>query len=339
VAGWVEARLVGGDILPDDDRAIVQIPQQQPVKVAVFSDDAAALRPLFESNPWVEPSFQARSAYRSKVAADVSVIDGFVPDPAPEGAAVLVAPPAGAAVRLRSHVTNAPVVRWKTDHEIAMGLRARTIELDSADVFTPAANDTVIAEVEAGPVILARASPRRTVVLGYHPGKSEARFDIATPLLFANILRWLKPEAFQASEVRAQNVGAVNVQLDPDEDPTRLRIFDERGQSLPHSVRGRSLRFYSGAPGTVRLTGGRSERVYSLTLPEVGDTDWAPPKAAAQGLPPRWSEPLSRDFWPWLAALGALGLLIEWILYGRMRAAMRTVVAMPARLFARRAAS
>jgi hypothetical protein len=131
----------------------------------------------------------------------------------------------------------------------------------------------------------------------------------------------------------------VNVQLDPDEDPARLRIFEERGQSLPRSARGRRLRFYSGSPGTVRIAGGRGERVYSLTLPEVADTEWSPPKGTAEGLPPRWSEPLSRDLWQWLAALGGICLLIEWMLYGRMRAAMRAVVAMPGRLFAGRVAS
>jgi hypothetical protein len=338
-AGWLEARLLGSDALADDDRAVVEIPQQHTIKVTVFSDAPDSLRPLFEANPWVEPSFQARAAYSPKTAGDVIIADGFVPAVAPAAPFVLVAPPEGGAIRVRSRVTNAPVVRWRTDHEVAAGLRARTIELDAADVYTPGPNDIALAEVEEGPVILARTGAQRSVLLGYHPGKSEARFDVATPLLFANILRWLKPEAFEAAEVRAQTVGAVNVLLDADEDTSRLRVLDERGRPLPHTVRGRTLRFFSGAPGTVRFTGTRGERVYSLTLPEVGDVEWTPPQSAAQGLPPRWSEPLARDLWPWFAVLAAICLLIEWMLYGRMRAAVKAVVAMPARLFARRAAS
>ena len=338
-AGWLEARLLGGDVLPDDDRAVVEIPQQHTVKVAVFSDAPDALRPLFEANPWVEPSFHARSAYAPKTAGDVMVLDGFVPEAPPQLPSVLLAPPAGNTVRIRSRVTNAAVVRWRTDHEVASGLRARTIQLDAADVFTPAPNDVALAEVEEGPVILARTAPLRTILIGYHPGKSEARFDVATPLLFANILRWLKPNAFEAAEVRAQTVGAVSVPLDADEDIARLRVLDDRSRVLPHSVRGRTLRFYSGAPGTVRLAGARGERVYSLTLPEVGDIEWTPQPTAAQGLPPRWSEPLARELWPWFAILGAICLLIEWLLYGRMRAAVRAVAPMPARMFARKAAS
>ena len=40
-----------------------------------------------------------------------------------------------------------------------------------------------------GPVILARSRPRM-IVLGFHPGSSALKFDLATPLLFANIFRW-----------------------------------------------------------------------------------------------------------------------------------------------------
>jgi hypothetical protein len=338
-AGWLEARLLGGDALADDDRAVIEIPQQRTVKVAVFTDNPEPLRPLLEANPWVEPAFQATATYTATTSADVTILDGFAPPASPRGPAIWIAPPAGAGVRVHSRVTNVPVVRWRSDHEVAAGLRARTIELDAADVYVAGPVDVTVAAVEAGPVILARAAPQRSVVIGYHPAKSEARFDVATPLLFANILRWLKPDAFEGSEVRAQTVGAVAVGLDADEDLSKVAVLDERRRPLPYTVRDRTLRFYSGAPGSVRVVSGRGERVYSLTLPEVGDSDWTPPQTAAQGLPPRWSEPLARELWPWFAVLGALCFIAEWILYGRLRTIARGVVAMPTRLFARRAAS
>ena len=30
--------------------------------------------------------------------------------------------------------------------------------------------------------------------MGFHPGRSDLRFDIVTPLLLANILRWFEPD-------------------------------------------------------------------------------------------------------------------------------------------------
>jgi hypothetical protein len=54
-----------------------------------------------------------------------------------------------------------------------------------------------------------------------------------------------------------------------------------------------------------------------LTLPQPGDVLWQPARAK-QGLPGRpVPEPASRDLWPWLAAAGALGLLADWLLFGR----------------------
>src|SRR5207253_8885606 len=77
------------------------------------------------------------------------------------------------------------------------------------------------------------------------------------------------------------------------------------------------LRFFSGSPGIVRvLTGGR-EFVYSLTLPQAGDTLWQP-STVHKGIPRRLPfQPNSRDIWQWLALLGGLGLLADWLLFGR----------------------
>ena len=45
---------------------------------------------------------------------------------------------------------------------------------------------------------------------------------------------------------------------------------------------------------------------------------WTPPAGIRQGVPPAADgSPAHRDLWPWLALAGALGLLAEWILYGR----------------------
>jgi hypothetical protein len=63
---------------------------------------------------------------------------------------------------------------------------------------------------------------------------------------------------------------------------------------------------------------GNSERVFSLTLPEMWDVKWTPPATARRGIP-AWNDALrrNRDWWPFLAALGTLVLIAEWIVYGR----------------------
>ena len=79
--------------------------------------------------------------------------------------------------------------------------------------------------------------------------------------------------------------------------------------------------FFGGSRGIVRVIAGTQEFVYSLSLPEVAETKWEAPVKAKRGIP-RFgaAESSSRDIWQWLAILGALGLLAEWLLYGRFKA-------------------
>ena len=82
-----------------------------------------------------------------------------------------------------------------------------------------------------------------------------------------------------------------------------------------------NLRFFSGAPGTVRVQMGDRETVYSLALPDVGEAAWRVPAGVRKGVPRAVAaEAAPRNLWPWLALLGGLGLLADWLLYGRSRA-------------------
>ena len=87
-----------------------------------------------------------------------------------------------------------------------------------------------------------------------------------------------------------------------------MQVVTEDGKPLPFTVQGRTLRFFAGAPGIVRVLTGDRELVYSMTLPQPGDVIWTPTNAK-RGLPGRGpSEPASRDIWQWLAIAGGLGL-------------------------------
>jgi hypothetical protein len=88
---------------------------------------------------------------------------------------------------------------------------------------------------------------------------------------------------------------------------------------LPFTVDGRTVRFFAGAPQTVRVISSGREQVHSLSLPEVASTRWEAPRSAFRGLPGAIERAVSRDLWRLLAMLGMAGLLVEWLLYGRSR--------------------
>jgi len=318
-AGLLEARLLTRDALPDDDRVVLELPQQKTLGVVVYSDDPEPLVPVLEADPRVSAIFRPTAQYAPRPEAGLVILDRFQPPAPPVVDAIWIDPPAGRSpIAVRRRLQNARLTAWHGGHPLGAGLRTRDVSLESAAVFEAAPGDIRIAECEAGPVIVARPGKPRILVIGFHPTRSAMRYELATPLLFSNALRWMAPDVFRRWEINAGSVGAVSVALEPDLQLADLRVVHEDGRPVPFTIHDRSLRFFSGSPGAVRVTAADREMIYSLTLPELGEAKWEPPPGARQGLPDfREAAAGSTDLWRLLACLGALGLLIEWFLFGR----------------------
>ncbi len=319
-AGWLEARLLTQDAFPQDDRAVLELPARKLVSVMVYSNEPELLRPVFTAISGVQATFQPVSSYDSNIRGGIVLLDRFSPPAPPATDSIWMEPPAGRSpVAVISTQKQVKLKRWRLDHPLGMGLRAKDLELARTEVFRVDGDDIAIAETDAGAVIVARPGKVRTVLLGFHPVLAGMKYELTTPLLFANIIRWLAPDIFRAWELTAGTVGTVDVSLESEADPASIRVVTEDSKALPFTVEGKTVRFFSGVPGIVRVITGDRELVYSLTLPQPGDVVWKPVNAK-HGIPSRApSEPASRDIWQWLALLGAAGLIADWILYGRMR--------------------
>ena len=317
-AGVVEAHLFAGDAFAGDNDATLEIPSARPVPVTVFSAHPKLLRPLFAANPMVKAVYKAPRQY-GKTNSAIVVIDSFRPPFAPGSDTIWITPPPGAAgVRVTGTVHNALVKRWHRNHPLTGGLRTQDLELASSQVYRQRAGDIAIAEVAEGPVILARGGSPKTVILGFDPARSGVRYELAAPLLFANIIRWMRPAVFLPREFSSCSPGTLTVDLPERALRPGIRVLSEEGQDIPFTLDDLLLRFFDGASDTVVVQSGKRELVYSLTLPAVPETIWKPPASVALGIPadtPR--EPASRGIWQWVALLGAAGLLVEWMWFGR----------------------
>lgn len=318
--GVIESRLLEPDAFPEDDRAVLEIPRLRRLRVVVYSSEPDLLRAVLAANPRVEAVFRAPGEYQP-AGADIIICDGFRPPSPPAVDSILIEPPAGdSPIPVLATINNTVLSRWRSDHPLAEGLRATDLKLESAEVFVAATDDVRVAEIAEGPVILARGSKPKVVALGFHPVRSALRYELATPLIFANILRWMSPEIFRRWELNGGSVGTVNIALGAGTDPASVRVIDDSGSPLPFTVDGRSVRFFAPSRGTVRVTAGDDEIVYSLMLPEVADATWEPPKGVKRGVPPPAPQTTSHsELWQWLAMLGAAGLCAEWLLFGRAR--------------------
>jgi Mg-chelatase subunit ChlD len=319
-SGWLEARIDARDALPADDRAWLEVPSPARLRVAVFSANPEALRPLLSSDARIEPLYLAPADYRPDYDAGLFILDAFLPAAAPARPAIFLRPGAGSAV----------INRWNPNHPIAAGIRSQDFRFSGARILTPEKADTVVASAAEGPVITARDAAPRSVTLGFHPGSSDLRFELATPLLFANIFQWVAPSTFLRQEVLAATPGAVSVELSEDVQPEQVRVLDARGAALPFTLDGRTLRFFTAEPSTVRVLTPSAERVYALTIPGLGAQAWQPPLEALRGVGPVGAAaPLPKDFWQVLAIAGALLIALEWWLF-RPKPLNRYLVALKA---------
>lgn len=319
-AGWLEARIEGKDALTTDDYATIELPGEKSMRVTVYSPEPESFRALLSANPRIETVLRRPNEYQPGPAQGIEIYDRFRPAQTTAANAIYIEPPAAnSPVRIKA-VKQGAQVRWRTDQFLAAGLRTKDTRIDSAQLFTPEANDIPVAEADGSPVILARPGKTKLAVFGFHPLRSALRFELATPLVFANIMRWMAPEIFQMVEVQAGSTGTVSVTLDSEQDPASIRIDSNDGAPLPFTVRGRTLRFFSGSSGTVRSYIADRELVHSLTLPDVAEAKWDAPKTIRTGLAGAGGpEASARDIWYWLAIAGAVLLLIEWLLFGRSK--------------------
>ncbi len=317
-AGWLEARLMTQDAFQQDGRAVLELPVRKILPVTVYSTEPDLLRPVFTAIPGVQATFRSPSSYDANARDGIVLLDRFSPPSPPAMDSIWVEPPQNKSpIAIRSTEKKVKLKNWRADHPLGAGLRAKDLEFQNAEVFQVQTGDIALAESDAGALIVARPGKPKTVVFGFHPVRSGMKYEITTPLLFANILRWMTPDIFRSWELTAETAGTVDVELESEADPSTIHVVTEDGRPLPFTVEARTLRFFSGVAGIVRVITGDRELVYSLTLPQPGDLVWTA-ASAKHGLPGRSpAQPASTDIWQWLALLGSLGLLADWILFGR----------------------
>ena len=323
-AGELKAEITPRDDLPADDVATLHLPKSGPLHVMVYTKRKEGLRPLMTANHRLIVQFANTAEYSGTEPADLYVIDGFAPKTRPKVASLWIAPPReDGPLPVNSVLENAVVKNWNNESSIGEGLHAKDARIPSAEVFEVFEGDIPVASVAEGPIVVARPATQSEVkmaVIGFDPLQGQLKFEVTTPILVANLLRWLAPEAYRTLDVSAGRVGVATIALEPRELVKGIRVTDENGFSIPFTVRAKTLQLFASRPSLVRVVSDDRERLLSLTLPDVAEFEWKPPAKAVRGLPlASRFEPAAIDLWKWLALLGAGCFLAEWLLYGRQR--------------------
>ncbi len=317
-SGWVDVRLDVADSVRADNVARVELPRSGGVRLQICTQTRAPFEALAKAYPAWRAEYSAASPCPVAEGADLVVLDRVAPAGPLTIPALWIQPPASPAWQSRTVSLKEAAVSWNAASPISAGLRAKDVALQNVDVFSPATADETVASVSVGPIALARRGTVPQVAWGFHPLLSGMRFEVTTPLLFANTFRWLVAASARPDEISIGTAGSVLLTDLDSAEGGDLAVVDARGTAMPVAKGKDGWRFFAGTTGLYRVKQGHRESIVSLTLPEAPGMRWDPPKEkvlagipAGSGLegPPRW--------WPWLAAAGLLLLLLDAIWFDR----------------------
>jgi hypothetical protein len=327
-AGTLEASLGPEDAFEGDNRAEIELPAYRPRPLEVYSDRAAAWRPLAASILNAELRLQRVSEYGASTAeAPLRVFDRFSPTGAVSGPAVFVAPPSGSSpIQVAREVSNVRITEWGSPHAIAQGLNDADFLLPRATIFELGPGDVVIAECAAGPVIVLREqNGQRSLFVGFDLLSERLQGRLSTPLLFANAVRWFAPEVFRGAAVQASAPGLIEWEMPPVTEQ-EVQVTSSENEQIPWRLVGDRLRLFAGSPGVVTIRTPDQETRLNLALPEVGDAKWTPPEGTLRGIPPPvgGASLAGVALWPWFSLLALAILAADWRYFGRGSTAMVT---------------
>jgi hypothetical protein len=323
----LEAALNQGGTLTSDDKAGIVLPQTRLPKLFLYSDRPEILRPLVTGNQF-ESTIYPTARFTPRPDADLLLLDRFAPSNQPERPALWIDPPKdGSPLVIQKNIKNSEL-RWSAASSMDSALHAKTLHVSDINVLqVQPSSDEVIASIPEGPAIVTRNAGNhkpRLAIVGFDPAQGQLRFEVATPLLFAHIIRWLSPQAFREVTISAEKIGVLSVPLDAEERHHAISVTDDRGTSVPFSRDENSVRIFADHFSRIHIASSIQERVISVQLPIIAETFWKTPSEMQLGQ--RAKSPIlpaATNLWKWLAVLGGLCGLLEWFLYGRMGAKNR----------------
>ncbi len=337
-AGELTAEIEGDDALSQDNRAALRLAGNNAYSVTAYTKRAGVLRPLLAADKrivatFLDPASLSGSLENLRPKPDLVILDGISYPNSSSFSCLWINPPQGGSpFHVKDVVSKGTIKEWNSSALMAAGLHSRTERIQQARIFNVQANDLALASMPGntgeGPVVILRPEGPNTGkmgAIGFDPLDGQLRFTVTTPLLFANLLEWMAPEAVRTAELETGHVGSASVELEPDEPASTVKVTSDQGVTLPFTVHERTLQLFADKPTVAHIVSSSRSRILALTLPDVAQTDWTPAASrVATGLPaPAGVAGSSFDLWHWLVCLAFAGLLAEWLLFKRSSSLVR----------------
>ncbi len=356
------------DFLPLDDRAWVVVRTAEPVQVTlvtagnfflqaalsllnssrlgtsveltvITSEDWKTGEPETNSQPSNLPTFQPSSLH---------IFDSYVPDTLPPGNLLFIAPPASVpgVFEVAGQATHPILHPIEEDHPLLQNVDLSATQILTTTVVSAANWSRIVVggEIQPNPPTLQPSNPptsiplllagevegRRIAILTFALQQSDLPLRPAFPILVANLVNYLAPNAASLVPTKLSPGEALSISVPPQ--VKRLRLVTPSGAERVAEVEaGRASLPPLTQPGIYTLafepTGSVASALAPTSLavnffdplesaiaprPELNLT--GPAGSGASSVP---SPPAQHEWW-WPLALGALVLLVaEWLVYQR----------------------
>lgn len=201
VTGELTARLTPEDNLLSDNTASLYLPRNHPLRIAAFTTRPDILKTVLSANHRLSLAISDPGKYQPGPDADVMVLDQFSPSAAPLIPSLWIQPSAAhSPLPVKSTINELSVKTWNSEGDLTSGLRTHELPASTAEVFQTFEGDTAVASAAEGPIVVVRPARQgrpQMAVVGFDPLAGQLKFEVTTPLLFANLLRWLSPALFR----------------------------------------------------------------------------------------------------------------------------------------------
>jgi uncharacterized membrane protein/uncharacterized protein YegL len=218
-AGMFTAELTPGDDLPTDDRAQVWLPKRGEVRVAIYSDRPESIAALFASKPRVRIIIRSPLQNDAPPPADLAVFDHCAPLPRVPVPSLWIDPPEDRSpAPVTKRLSDATVTEWNSDARFPIRLQSKDFRAGPSEVFEIFPGDIPFAQVNSAVIAFVRpetAERRAFAVIGFDPLSPDARFQVTTPLLIADLFSWLAPDAFRLADVEARVPDVAGIRWTP----------------------------------------------------------------------------------------------------------------------------
>jgi hypothetical protein len=152
-------------------------------------------------------------------------------------------------------------------------------------------------------------------MLGFDPVNDKVRYEVTTPLLFINLVRWLTAQSIAPTQIAVNPAGAAQIDLTEGETLEDVQVMPEGMTATQLLDCDRQVHLFAAQPMALRFFHQGQKQELAIALPEVAEKQWHP---AASQIVPHVSAPLASGFlWRWFIVLGLAVILLEWWSFGK----------------------